>query len=592
MTNFIDKYLIRPMKTGIIGALLYLGVCGAENWDAKKIWEYLLPDKIETESIIPISKEVDITLTTPQILDLDYYIWCHSMKTGIDIINVPREPVFDMVRMSKKIDTFDDAWTFYRMAFNPSKAISIIKEHSRGKTFKKKIELMAYMGGKFKKNFDPERAKDEGPRAKGEVNLEGLLAGRRSNYSGNPIDTGVCRDIHPETIKLTHYGMGIKSIYSLQFNTDDGKHINIVLDNPQNRAQVYKINYGLISKSEGVPGVESLNQDTDIPDIGIGFRIASPDKRTVLFLPSSKGGLLNKATDGEGEWLDPYYKSIHEFRRHILFSGPFKASTFKGKIPISTKDVIKGLTFSYKDRLKWKNITTNMDCGYARFKHSKKGITPVVLNQSYIRFNPSAILEIGEGFISSESMARFNYSIMMSHGKESKKRDIDKHKTFHLSQMLKTYAEIKGCLIEFSTGVSTDLFLAHNNVSLQAEGGTHLKASHITLSGYATMDIPGIGTSDMGIRFTSRDIGIGRYMQMSTYAGIDISQIGLSLYSGYEGAIDKELPIFVPGSARKIEIGIYKDLRDIMKIGLSHDISLEDGIPNRSMMRIIGSIGF
>ncbi|MFN8369248.1 MAG: hypothetical protein U0T83_01350 [Bacteriovoracaceae bacterium] len=167
-----------------------------------------------------------------------------------------------------------------------SKTLAYIKDNY---SFDEKIKMTQLFGQIFANNYDYSRAKNDSLNSKN-VSCEEILSAVK-----NGTDAGVCRDISLCMSKLLSK-MGVGKTYVVGYATLGGGHATVVTQNPNNAKDIRIINYANAISNNGLSSGAALTQTSDMPNVGVSFKVFNTEGKPVANVPSSVGKALEAQT--------------------------------------------------------------------------------------------------------------------------------------------------------------------------------------------------------------------------------------------------------------------------------------------------------
>ncbi len=219
---------------------------------------------------------------------------------------------------------------------SPDDRDAIMNEAGELMSFDRQIQFVSKLGAQMLQNYDYER-EAQGIFATDEVSCEDILSGLASNKG-----IGVCRDMHLCLAQLMQ-SMGNKdNVHVVTYAIPGNYHATLLATDPDNPSHVYKLNYGEISEDDWNRGVSALDHTTSAPDVGITYRIWSPDGEMLGSLPSEMGVLLNEVTGGSTHDFDPFVRdNTYRLASVGVDNGKLHGNLFVGNL--SSGDTIVGV---------------------------------------------------------------------------------------------------------------------------------------------------------------------------------------------------------------------------------------------------------
>lgn len=237
--------------------------------------------------------------------------------------------------------------------------------------FEQKMRIAARMGGVFLNNYNYARVNaNDGTK----ISVEQMLEAARTNQPG-----GICRDVSAAQAQmLKELGVDPKSIYQIGYDSSQGGHAVLAVQDPNNKNRIIKLNYNEMTQESQVKGVGALKQDTQLPDVGMNFRVYDVDSKPIANLPTEIGQMLRDVTTA---------------KEPLIESKPYSISKIGARTPYGNLAVFTGTT-STGDKVVGGAIDKAWDSKYSRIEvgaafAQKETDSPIVkMDQDiiYLRF--------------------------------------------------------------------------------------------------------------------------------------------------------------------------------------------------------------
>lgn len=178
------------------------------------------------------------------------------------------------------------------------KNLSLVKENL---DFDQKMRVAARMGSVFLNNYNYDRANSSGGT---KVSVEEMLEAARTNSPG-----GICRDVaYAQGQFLKELGVKENNIFIIGYDSSAGGHAVLAVQDPNNKDRIVKLNYGEMTKEDQLKGSSALKQDTQLPDVGMNFRVYNVDSKPIANIPTEIGQILKDVTNAKSPMIStkPY----------------------------------------------------------------------------------------------------------------------------------------------------------------------------------------------------------------------------------------------------------------------------------------------
>ncbi len=194
---------------------------------------------------------------------------------------------------------------------NDSEFAPVFQELGSHLSFEQKITLSSQIGNLLLEGYDYERAAG-GTNGPAVITFRDMIEARKSGQS-----SGVCRDI---TVALTQSldQMGVKNAFTIAYQSTRSGHATVLVQDPDNAAKTYTINYYDVTSNESASSSTHLLQDSTVPDTAITYDVYDFQGKILTTLPSGLGLILKEMTGGEVTDLDPMEKSQNQVLTAVL----------------------------------------------------------------------------------------------------------------------------------------------------------------------------------------------------------------------------------------------------------------------------------
>lgn len=169
---------------------------------------------------------------------------------------------------------------------------AILQEAKSKLTSDQKIALVSRMGGLFSDRYDYSRStgKSDGSF----VTSSALLDSVKTGAPG-----GVCRDIALAQVQYLEE-LGFKQNYVVAYMDNGVPHATVISMDPETK-KIVKFNYSDTTTMKGNSGTEALNQDHNLPDRGLSFKLYDTSGKPVTKVSSDLSQVLKDATGGPSD---------------------------------------------------------------------------------------------------------------------------------------------------------------------------------------------------------------------------------------------------------------------------------------------------
>ncbi len=483
-----------------------------------------------------------------------------------------------------KTDAINNALLILRASALTSDAdmLSMIAEKSKDMTFGRKVGLIATFLAAFNDNYDEART-ESGPASKGSVSLRTMLNAINTNLTtGTQIDAGVCRDIHQGAAQLAR-AMGIDEAFTVGFRLVGGGHRTLVMTDPNNRTRVYQLNYG--SRTEQtVGGPSALSQNGSLPDAGIRFRVYDANGRPAIILPSDRGTILNLVTGGSDQQLDLLLHSNNALNQAGLNTpyGTFKifiANAAQGNgeqvvgaaynIRVNYNDVFYG-EYGLAGFQATRPTEAGQQNALGVYAQTTQGANFNIYQRDHFRLFAFGELSLRGSYayttLGEKNDHVFDYDVNARYGVGTEFYTGPVHHTSTLT--LQSFVDQADAL-DSSRGVAlrTPTALWMYKIDGELGGGVH---------------------GSLGAGLAYRDLGTDDYWQYVSEAGLDSRKTGTSIALRTEGALSRDLPLWVPGSEHTGTVRVNQNiLGENLNLGVMGQQSFEN-VGNHSLFFTLG----
>ncbi len=443
-----------------------------------------------------------------------------------------------------KTDAIDNALLIIRASALGSEEamLKMIGDSAKGMSFGRKVGLVATFLSAFNDNYDNARAAG-GPKSDGEVTLKPMMVAINSNLNtGGDIDAGVCRDMHQAAALLAR-AMGIDEAFTVGFKTVGGAHRTLVLTDPNNRGRVYQLNYGRITE-QTVGGPSALAQNGIIPDAGIRFRIYDANGKPAIILPSDRGTILNLVTGGSDQQLDLMLHSNNTINQAGLNTPYGKFKIFSATAAQGNGEKVAGV--AYNVRVNYNDIFYGQ-YGLAAFQSSRDTEAGNMSSVGvYAQTTQGANINLYQRdrfrvYASGELTLRGMYAYTNLGDKNEHVFDYDIRARYGLGTEFYTGS------IHHTSTLTAQTFVDQAS-SLDSSKGIAIQTPSVLwmhrIDGDLGRDVHG----SLGVGLAYRALGTDDYWQYVGEASLDAKRTGTTVDLHTEGALTRDLPLWVPGS--------------------------------------------
>ncbi|HAZ12245.1 MAG: hypothetical protein A2X86_03320 [Bdellovibrionales bacterium GWA2_49_15] len=483
-----------------------------------------------------------------------------------------------------KTDAIDNALLIMRASAlgSESAMFSMIAEQSRGMSFGRKVGLIATFLAAFSDNYDEART-GSGPASEGAVSLRTMMGAINTNLAtGTQIDAGVCRDMHQGAAQLAR-AMGIDEAFTVGFKLVGGGHRTLVLTDPNNRGRVYQLNYGNVTE-QTVGGPSALSQNGSLPDAGIRFRIYDANGRPAIILPSDRGTILNLVTGGTDQQLDLMLHSNNTINQGGLNTPYGTFRIFVANAAQGNGEQVVGA--AYNIHVDYNKVFYG-EYGLAAFQATR----PTEAGQQdaigvYAQTTQGANINLYQrdrfrlfGF--GELSLRGSYAYTTLGDKDDHIFD------YNVSARYGLGTEFYTGPVHHTSTLTAQTFVDQAN-ALDSSQGIALRTPTVAwmhrIDGNLGRDVHG----SLGVGLTYRDLGTDDYWQYVTEAGLDSRRTGTSVALRTEGALSRDLPLWVPGSEHTGTLQVNQRIfGDHLNVGVKGQQSFEN-VQNHSLFFTLG----
>lgn len=318
------------------------GVCekiSASGSNCKKTESEVVPLKktskwapvFTVQSVIRVQtgSKVDVKVVDSQSLDISSNLSSYMAKRKISIDKALSASDSDF---KKFINTTEENFTVLNtirklMGMPLKSAEGYLRAISGKLSFDQKAQILSSVLNLWNSRYDTNRSDNINGAQLGVVGYEDMMKNAKSVLGGKDGLSGVCRDMHTEASKLAK-AMGITHAYGVGFNTKNSGHQTLIIQNPNDRTQIYKLNYGVVAKDEGCSGANCLEQRGWTPSNGINLNTWSSNDELMFVMPTEIGSSLHRASGGNASELFPLYEYQDSFLESKIKTGPINIGVF------------------------------------------------------------------------------------------------------------------------------------------------------------------------------------------------------------------------------------------------------------------------
>jgi len=299
----------------------------------------------------PFNLFTDLTVRFGNFYETTYDLTSDELYQYMQQPNYQRQSILRGVDLTKSAEIHAIKRDIYKQSYLPEDEFirfAGAKIKAEAKTFEERVLILSAMLDDMNFNYDPKRTQGIGS---AEVSITDIAQALDQRFQGGEYNrAGVCRDMHQGVLKIAREA-GIAEAFGVSFISMGAPHLNLILTDPDNPKRVINLNYGEIVQNENARGNSLLTQNNLSPSLGLGFYLWNADNRVELYIPSDKGVMLYKGSDGDLEELnlelpDSYQKISIETKTRL---GKF--ALFYGNASAGDKTQVVSFNQSMKDQL-------------------------------------------------------------------------------------------------------------------------------------------------------------------------------------------------------------------------------------------------
>lgn len=509
-------------------------------------------------------------------IDLDKFITNHSSAMGMSRANVIALPDSQFRSLlsaytgmagltgSALNDAVDSAMLIKKMStFNSANdAMDFAAQTLETESFAKKVSFLATYLETLLSNYETQLS--PGGLTAGEYRYDQDLhnALRDTINLGGINEAGVCRHMHQMAVRMARR-MGIDEAFTVGYRTGGDGHRTMVLTDPNNPGLVVQLNYGIVSSSMGISGVEALSQNGEIPDSGIRFRIFNGKDELVLSLPSELGAVLNRVSGGENSDLAIGYKDNSRIMQTGINTPYGTVRIFHANNPQGNNAQTSGLAYNAKTTF---NDIFYTEIGVAGFSSNRPTQLGTQTNNGiYFRETTGANVEVFKGenltlrlFGEQHARASIFFAKIDGNNKLIVENDSRINSSYNLDTQLGASVDINGHSIKSRTAVVTQILFDNTNAANGISFGFVPSTLNIDQSLIYSIN-PAIDLKT-GVGVSIYDLGTGIYGTYRSNLGIDSKNTKTQFNLGFQGRLTQDTPFWLPAAEHEVRIQIKQNL--------------------------------
>jgi len=460
----------------------------------------------------------------------------------------------DSAMIIKKMTTFSTA----------DEAIDFAAKTLANESFSKKVSFLATYLDTLESNYEFDILPGEVNHGAARYDDDLHNALKQTIISGGVNEAGVCRHMHQMAIRMARR-MGIDEAFTVGFRTVGSGHRTMVLTDPKNPGQVVQLNYGRVSETFGVSGVEALSQNGTIPDTGIRFKIYNDKDELVLTLPSELGGVLNRVSGGEDSDLAIGYQDQARIQQTGINTPYGTVRVFHAVNPQGTAAQTAGLAYNAKTTF---NDVFYTEVGIAGFTSKRPTELGDMRNSGvYVRATQGANVEVFKGdHLSLRLFGEQHSRSSLFYAKVKGNTGIGENASrvnasYNLDMQLGASLDYQGDALKSRTSVVSQVLFD----STEAANGFSFGAVPTTLNIDQELIYsvnPGLDLKT-GVGVSLYDLGTGIYGTYRSSFAVDAKATDTVFDLGVQGRLTRDTPFWLPAAEHEarmqVKQGIYKD---------------------------------
>jgi hypothetical protein len=414
-------------------------------------------------------------------------------------------------------------------------------------SFEQKIAFSSQLGNLLLEGYDYERGAG-GQNGPAVVTFRDMIEARKAGKSA-----GVCRDI---TVALTQSlnQMGVKNAFSIAYQSTRSGHATVLVQDPENAAKTYTINYYDVTSNESASSSTHLLQDSTVPDTTINYDVYDYQGKILTTLPSGLGLMLKEMTGGEVTDLDPMEKSQHQILTAVLArKRGFDIGAGIGRT--QNGDEVMALTAGY-------TLNSNRAPGryaiafYANERDSRIGpleqLGVYLTADQKIQSRPYIIRTRGGGEISTRIIGRFRTNIQIQSYKDNGAGSTENYTLWNSTETYSAGSEIQYTSGSGRTRAQVDMYanagFGKSDLRNEKDNSYRPYLQHITVNALVGHELATGLDGFVRATLTVRQAELGS--QARTEGGFRYrwNDNEVSLVVGREGSVTGPRLAFIPGS--------------------------------------------
>ena len=414
-------------------------------------------------------------------------------------------------------------------------------------SFEQKITMGSMIGNLLLEGYDYERmnGSQNGPAI---VTFRDMIDARKNGKSA-----GVCRDM-TVAITQTLKEMGVNNAFTIAYQSTRSRHATVLVQDPNNAAKTYTINYYDVTSNEAATSSTHLLQDSTVPDTTITYEVYDRDGKILTTLPSGLGEILKEMTGGDVEDLDPMAVSKNQVLTAVLArKRGFDIGAGIGRT--QNGDEVMALTAGY---------TLNSDRAPGRYaiafysNERDSRIGPLEQSGVYltadqrIRSRPLIIRTRGGGEVSTRIVGRFRTNVQIQSYKDNGAGSTENYTLWNSSETYSAGSEVRYQSGSGKTRAQVDLYAntgwGKSDMRNERDNNYGLYMKDFTVNALVGHELASGLDGFVRATLTIRQEELGS--QARTEGGLRYrwNDNEVSLVVGREGSVTGPRLAFIPGS--------------------------------------------
>jgi len=438
---------------------------------------------------------------------------------------------------------------------------SIVQKSKNDLSFNEKVNIASNLGGKFGDDYNYDRA-DAGKDAGKAVSLPELLSKLSTNDAG-----GVCRDIAlAQSQILTELGVPSNNVYTMAYANATGYHAVLIVQDPENKNKVVKVNYDYVQEIEGQPGSASLYIDGGLTNVGMGVKLYDYKGRPVSTLPTEIGQVFRDVTNSDLATEAPLYNI-----QKVIMVGRWGTGTLFSGTTSDTGDQFMGLAIN--KRLTDENRPSQTEIGVAVIQRTGDERELITFDQQAVYVRLKNWVEknktIGRVDISAIAGTELEAEVMNSRviTRDSERERSGVNYEANVFAFIGGKAQIKSLneRAAFESGVMAYGRVDFKNVADGNAGGYTLVVDRVDLNNKVTYQLTPSSKVTGQANIVFREFG----NTVNFKAGIENKRLNANAEFNYLVPLTNNMPSFVEDAQERYGFGVSKEIhRKVAKVPL------------------------